>query len=75
MALLILSLFLQLKISRETRQWARSIGHKGLFVATLLSMSGVSIVGLIKYLIDRSRDIREREDLRMLKQRLYRKHQ
>ena len=64
MALMFLSLLLQLKYSRETRLWARSIGHKGLFIATLFGMSGISIIGLIKYMIDRSREKIEKEDNR-----------
>lgn len=64
MAILIISLFIQLKYSRETRAWAMSVGHKGIFVATLFGMGGISIIGLIKFMIDKSREVREKEDAR-----------
>ena len=65
MAILLISLIVQLRYSRETRVWAMSIGHKGLFIATLLSLSGISMVGLIKFMIDKSREAIEKEDKRL----------
>lgn len=41
--------------------WARDIGHKGLLLATLFGISGVSIVTLVKFLLDKSREAREKE--------------
>jgi len=62
MTLLVISFVVQLKYSRETRIWARDIAHKGLLIATLFSMSGISIVALVKFLLDKSREAREREE-------------
>ncbi|TNV81345.1 hypothetical protein FGO68_gene2832 [Halteria grandinella] len=65
MALLFVGLMVQLKASKETRQWAISIAPKGGLIATILGMSGISIIALIKFLIDRSREAREKEDKRL----------
>jgi predicted flavoprotein YhiN len=51
----------QLRYSKETRIWARGIAHKGLLLTTLLGISGVSIVTLVKFLLDKSREAREKE--------------
>ena len=64
MTLLVISFIAQLKYSRETRLWARDIAHKGLLVTTLFGMSGISIVTLVKFLLDKSREAREREESR-----------
>ncbi len=61
MTLLIISMIAQLRYSKETRTWARGIAHKGLLLATLFGISGVSIVTLVKFLLDKSREAREKE--------------
>jgi hypothetical protein len=41
------------------------MAHKGGLLGTIVGMSGVSIIGLFKVLIDRSREAREKEDKRL----------
>lgn len=65
MAMMIISLFFQLKMSPETRHFAKGFATKGLFVATLCGMSGISLLGLLKYMIDKSKEAIMREDERI----------
>lgn len=62
MTLLLISFVLQLRYSRETRIWARGVAHKGMLITTLFGMSGVSIITLVKFLLDKSREARAREE-------------
>lgn len=64
MTLLVISLFIQLKYSKETRAWAQSIAHKMILIMTMFGMSGIAIVGMVKFVLDKSREAREREELR-----------
>ena len=62
MSFMLISIILQLRYSKETRLWAKSFIHKGLLVASLIGMSTVSLITVVKFLIDKSRETREREE-------------
>ena len=71
LAFLIISLFIQLKYSRQTRDWAASMSHKVLLVGTIAGIVGLALTAATKLQSDRSLEDAKREE--RLKERAYQK--